>query len=109
MSEKLRQLGYETAMVFVNTDLETAQQRNKLRARTLPEDVVSKMWSQVQNNIGKFQRYFKEDMFIIDNSEGSDVQGDLTSAFKQISAWSKTIPNNRIAQQWMAGQAKSDK
>jgi predicted kinase len=109
MSEKLRQLGYETAMVFVNTDLETAQQRNKLRARTLPEDVVSKMWSQVQNNIGKFQRYFREDMFIIDNSESSDVQSDLTSAFKQISAWSKTIPNNRIAQQWMAGQAKSDK
>ena len=69
----------------------------------------SKMWSQVQNNIGKFQRYFKEDMFIIDNSEGSDVQSDLTSAFKQIGAWSKTIPNNRIAQQWMADQAKSDK
>jgi len=109
MSEKLRQLGYETAMVFVNTDLETAQQRNKLRARTLPAEIVSNMWSQVQNNIGKFQRYFREDMFIIDNSEGSDVQSDLTSAFKQISAWSKTIPNNRIAQQWMAGQAKSDK
>ena len=30
-------MGYETAMVFVNTDPETAQARNAKRARTLPQ------------------------------------------------------------------------
>ena len=33
----LDQLGYETMMIFVNTSLEVAQQRNKERRRTLPE------------------------------------------------------------------------
>ena len=78
MSEKLKKLGYETLMVFVNTDLETALARNAKRDRTLPPDVVEQMWRQVQNNIGKFQRYFKDNMFIIDNSDGQDVQSDLT-------------------------------
>ena len=105
-SEKLKKLGYETAMVFVNTDLETALKRNAERDRTLPEDVVKEMWKQVQNNIGKFQRYFKQDMIIIDNSEGHDVQGDLTNAYKQIGDWAKSFPQNKIAQTWLAQQTQ---
>ena len=48
----LDQLGYETMMIFVNTSLETAQQRNKERPRTLPEKSVEQMWNGVQKNIG---------------------------------------------------------
>ena len=44
----LDQLGYETMMIFANTSLEIAQQRNKERRRTLPEKAVAEMWSQVQ-------------------------------------------------------------
>ena len=41
MSEKLNPSGYETLMVFVNTDLETALARNAKRDPTLiPEDEV---------------------------------------------------------------------
>ena len=104
MSEKLKSFGYETLMVFVNTDLETALARNAKRDRTLPEDEVKRMWSQVQNNIGKFQRYFKGNMIIIDNSDGHNVQSDITNAYTQIGDWAKSIPNNRVAQQWLAQQ-----
>ena len=38
MSEKLKTLGYETLMVFVNTDLETALARNAKRDPTLPPE-----------------------------------------------------------------------
>ena len=107
MSEKLKKFGYETAMVFVNTDLETALGRNEKRDRTLPADEVKVMWSQVQNNIGKFQRYFKQDMIIIDNSDDSDIQSAITNAYNQIGSWSQQIPNNPIAQQWLSQQKEN--
>ena len=62
-------------MIFVNTSLDTAQEQNKLRERTLPEDEVTKMWNAVQQNIGKFQRLFGGKNFIIvdNNDAGEDV------------------------------------
>ena len=39
-------------MVFVNTSLEIAQERNKTRDRILPEKMVEKIWRDVQKNIG---------------------------------------------------------
>ena len=105
-SEKLKQLGYETAMVFVNTDLETAQERNQKRDRTLPPEVVEQMWRQVQNNIGKFQRYFKENMFIIDNSDGHDVKADLNRMYSTIGSWSKSAPSSPTAKKWLSQQTQ---
>ena len=53
--DMLREIGYAVHMIFVNTDLETAQKRNNMRSRSLPDDMVKKMWDGVQKNIGKFQ------------------------------------------------------
>jgi len=106
MSEKLKKLGYETAMVFVNTDLETAKERNEKRDRTLPEQELEAMWKQVQNNIGKFQNYFKQNMIIVDNSNGHDVQTDLQRAYKQIGKWANETPTNPIAQKWLEANKK---
>ena len=36
----LQDLGYETAMVFVNTSLETALDRNRQRERSIPDNIV---------------------------------------------------------------------
>jgi len=64
-SDALRSFGYDTAMVFVNTTLDTAQQRNKLRTRSLDPQMVGNMWQMVQANIGKFQNYFGAENFIV--------------------------------------------
>ena len=37
----LRQVGYDCAMIFVNTNKETALQRNSTRDRVLPDEMVS--------------------------------------------------------------------
>jgi len=47
---KLEAMGYETAMIFVNTDLDTALNRNRLRARSLPDNEVESMWKGVQKH-----------------------------------------------------------
>ena len=97
----MEQLGYETAMVFVNTDLETAIKRDKERPRSLGSAEVTTMWKSVQKNIGKFQSSFGQNFFVVDNSEGSDFQSDTLRVFKQIGKWSRKPPKNRIAQTWI--------
>ena len=51
-------MGYSCMMVFVNTSLDVAQERNLQRERTLKPEEVSRMWNDVQNNMMKFQQLF---------------------------------------------------
>ena len=46
--DMLRTIGYAVHMIFVNTDLDTALERNTMRPRSLPDDMVTKMWKDVQ-------------------------------------------------------------
>ena len=81
----LKGLGYDVAMIFVNTDLDTALKRNRMRARSLPDAEVEKYWKAVQKNIGEFQTFFgKDKMLIVDNSEGKDYQKETLRAYKDV-------------------------
>jgi shikimate kinase len=102
--KQLEKLGYETAMIFVNTNLETAVARDAARSRTLGATEVGKMWKGVQDNIGKFQRTFKSKMFIVDNSDGADFERDVMATYRSISAWAKKTPTNKAAKKWIDGQ-----
>jgi predicted kinase len=104
---KLKELGYETMMVLINTNLETAQDRNANRPRTLPPRQVEMMWQGVQSNIGKFQTLFgMSNMFIIDNSNENEAEAasQATSLYGKINTWAKNVPKNRIAQDWIKAQ-----
>ena len=102
--DQLEKLGYETAMIFVNTNLETAVARDAARSRTLGADEVGKMWKGVQDNIGKFQGAFKSRMFVVDNSDGADFNKDVMRVYRAISSWAKKSPENRAAKKWISGQ-----
>ena len=52
----LDQLGYDCYMIFVNTSLEVALERNAKRERSVPEYITRKSHAIVQSNIGKFQK-----------------------------------------------------
>ena len=101
----LDQLGYETMMIFVNTSLETAQQRNKERPRTLPEKSVEQMWNGVQKNIGAFQSLFGSKNFIVvdNNDAGEDI---FSKVFKRIRGLVVKKPSKRQAKQWIANELK---
>ena len=104
--EKLRSLGYDCYMVFVNTSLAVAQERNSARARKLPVDMVTQMWDEVQANIGKFQRLFKSKRFeIVDNSTYGDSKPiDLVS--KEIRKFMKQPVSNPIGKKWLEDNKK---
>jgi shikimate kinase/nicotinic acid mononucleotide adenylyltransferase len=99
---KLKKIGYEVAMIFVNTNLDTALKRNRMRARSLPDGEVKHMWQGVQDNLGKFQNFFGSMMYIIDNSEGSDFEASTIKVHTKIAQWAKKTPGNPAAKSWIA-------
>jgi adenylate kinase len=100
----LRQIGYDCYMVFVNTSLDVALQRNRDRPRSIPEYIVKKSWDGVQANIGQFQRIFSPmKMMILDNnsSEKELVTKTLKDADRFIRSRLRTKPENGIAMSWI--------
>jgi len=102
-SDKLRGIGYDTYMIFVNTSLDVALQRNEARTRSLDEDDVKKMWDAVQKNMGKFQSYFGRSSFLLvdNNHAGDDV---FTQVFVEIGKLIDTKPTSRAANAWIKNQ-----
>ena len=92
-------------MVFVNTSLEVAKQRNQERARRLPEDILVKSWKDVQKNLGAFQSLFGSNFVIVDNSkflkpeEAQSKFGRLTK--KYIDKFIKRPIRNVIGKKWV--------
>ena len=104
----LQQLGYDTHMIFVNTSLDTAIERNNQRARKLPLDIVKTYWNNVQSNIGKFQRLFGRKNFIVvdNNNAKEDV---FLKVFKSVRKLATRKVKNYIAKQWIDNQLRLKK
>ena len=103
-------LGYDTYMVFVNTSLDIALERNRNRPRSIPEYIVQKSWNGVQANIGQFQRIFSPmKMMILDNnsSEKELVTLTLNTASRYIRSQLRASPQNLTAKQWIANELKA--
>ena len=103
-SSMLKLLGYDCYMVFVNTSLEVALERNRTRSRSIPEYIVQKSWKGVQANMGAFQRIFgASKMLIVDNNrdEKELVTSTLNTASKFIRSRLRTKPESNIAMSWI--------
>tara|TARA_Y100001973_G_C5206400_1_gene341797 strand:- start:371 stop:1120 length:750 start_codon:yes stop_codon:yes gene_type:complete len=102
--------GYDCAMVFVNTSLEVALQRNKERDRVLPNHIVKKSWQDVQKNLGGFQALFGSHFVIVDNSKflsAKEAESKFAALTKShISRWANEPIKNPIGQQWVKDQIK---
>ena len=102
---ELKQLGYDVHMIFVNTSLDVALQRNAERPRSVPESIVTKSWNDVQSNIGKFSQYFRQNFVVVDNNNATEDV--FVKVFKQIKGLLKKKVRNPAAQQWVMQQMKT--
>jgi len=99
-ARQLQELGYDTYMIFVNTSLDVALQRNAERSRSVPESIVIKSWKAVQANLGKFNNFFGSGMIIVDNNDaGEDI---FTQVFKRVQKLVKRKVQNTRAKNWIA-------
>ena len=100
----LRNIGYDCYMIFVNTSLEVALERNRTRSRSIPEYIVQKSWKGVQANMGAFQKVFGHSkLLIVDNNKDDKelVTQTLNTASRFIRSRLRTKPETQIAMSWI--------
>ena len=99
---KLDELGYDTYMIFVNTSLDVALQRNANRSRSVAEPIVVKSWKDVQANIGQFSNIFRQGFIVVDNNDaGEDV---FKQVYKRVKGLLRKKVQNTRAKDWMASE-----
>lgn len=67
--QELENLGYDTAMVFVNTSLDVALERNQKRARTVSPQLIQRDWVMAQNALRKYRSAFGKNFVEVKNDE----------------------------------------
>ena len=101
----LDKVGYECAMIYVNTNLETAIARDAKRDRTIGADKVTEMWNNVQKNLKSYEGIFgKSNMYVIDNSDGSNWNAEAKKAHKKLEKWIRKDPTDPKAKAWIEAQ-----
>lgn len=103
--QRMEDLGYDCYMVFVNTPLEIALQRNLERDRVVPEKIVRDSWHDVQQNLGGFQKLFGRNFLIVDNAKTLD-EDEAIKNFNQlvkqgVNRFMKAPVKNSIGKKWM--------
>ena len=91
-------LGYDCYMVFVNTSLKVAQERNTQRDRVLPDDLLAKSWQDVQDNLGKFQNLFGGHFRIVDNTVYKPISREVQKA---VNKFVRKPIYNKIGRKWV--------
>lgn len=99
MVKALQKQGYDCFMVFVNTDLNVALDRNSKRDRVLPDKIIKDSWQAVQSNLGKFQSLFgANNMLVVDNTEYKDFAKIVK---KSANSFVKRPIKNHVAKKWI--------
>jgi cytidylate kinase len=96
-------LGYDTALVIVNTKLEVAKQRNQKRERTVPEKLLVASWYNVQNNIGRFSNIFNN-VSVIDNNASDDTdytEQQINKTYVKLKKFATKEPTKPAAKEWI--------
>ena len=103
--KELEAMGYECAMVYVSTSAESAIEADRLRGehggRSLGAEMITKMHADVEKGINVYKKMFGTLFFEVDNSVYERTPNITRKLFGTLSKWSKTMPKNKIAKQWM--------
>ena len=105
-------MGYDTYMIFVNTSLDVALERNRRRERTVPEYITTKSWKETQSNTGKYQRLFGMNNFIVVDNNKSDYELTtltMNKVGKIVNKYLRAPVQNYIAKQWINKELKKKK
>jgi len=109
--KQLEDLGYDTAMIFVDTDLETSMLRNQKRARKLPDAEVKTMWKEVQSNKKRFKSLFGKNFAIVDNTDQGSKEANLKLAdretlvaYKKMVKFANAKPTKETAKNWIENE-----
>ena len=106
---ELEKIGYQTYMIFVNTTLEVALERNENRDRVLPKSIVEASHKEVNRNIGAFQGLFGSNNFMIVDNNEHKTEEQAKKRFKMLvkkglSSFIRKPITNKRALSWIRKQ-----
>ena len=99
VKKRLESYGYQVMMLFVDTSLRTALERNNMRPRRVPVNVVTKSHAEVQKNKEMLRNLFGTD-FVEVNNEGTP---DLSAVERKINSF-LNAPISSVAKDWVSKQ-----
>jgi predicted kinase len=107
--DRLRALGYDVCMVFVNTSLETALARNRARARVVPERIATADWRKIQENLKTYRTLFGPANFReVHNDEVLTPREVVSRLVPQLTRVAMSLLNrpvqNPIGKKWVADE-----
>jgi hypothetical protein len=123
IKSRLEELGYDTAMIMVNTRDEVSASRNVERGqrggRSVPESIRKQKWQSVQDSRADLAKLFGDKYVEFDNSEDlrsakpEIVQAkkeEMLNIYKGVQKFIKTPPKAPQAKDWIGQELeKSDK
>ena len=99
--KQLDAIGYESKMVYVQTSLKNAQDRNANRPRKVPPKIVASDWNKSNANAIKLQKMFGRDFIKIENDDTLDaLKKKTTKLYSQLMTWTSKFPKNNRANTW---------
>lgn len=102
MRKKLEDLGYDTAAVYVKVDVDTAQERNQKRKRSVDPEVVKNIHSAVNQNAEAYEYTFGNDFYVVNNTDMETLNNSLPEVERSIRRWLSQPPQKPEAREWLA-------
>lgn len=106
LNTKLKSLGYETSMVFIDTDKEVANKRNQDRPRTVEKVIMDKSHDQVRKNQDTFKKMFGSRYFSVNNTPPFDAakKKEFDKMWVNIMKWKNAPVTNPKSLEWVKCQ-----
>lgn len=99
-------MGYDTYMLFVDTSLPVAIERDAKRSRTLGPEIVESIWQNVQDNKERLKELFGDNFAIVENSVYGPPPQEVV---KEINKFVEAPVQNPIGQAWIQGELAKKK
>ena len=102
--ERAEAKGYDTYMIFVDTTLEVAKERNQKRSRTLPEegpDGLIAMWEACQVNLEYYKQLFGKNFALVNNNVYGPPPEEIQAA---VESFVDSPVENPLGQEWIESE-----
>ena len=91
----LKSFGYDTGMVYIDTDLDVAIERSKERDRKVPEEFIRKVYESLSKNREYYKNHFE--FFVeVKNSDGELTDKVVMDAYKKVRGFYSSDIQNPI-------------
>ena len=104
LRDMLTDLGYDTYMLFVDTDLDVALERNQTRDRVLRDDLVRDIWHAAQDSLPVYLTAFGDSIAVVDNTVYGPVPKDVEKALLR---FVREPVQNPVGKKWIEDELEA--